>query len=224
MLDTHICHAAEEIEIMSSICLQSPLDVLKNLTHAKVARSNSLVMRLLARFYPDKIHATRDLEKHKSKYEIITRLVMNNNLQKIDDCHMAARYKITMQGKCKILCNQFGIRFLSLCILAEAYALHKIQAENRCPLSYSLFETYRIFEGIYSQKTIRNSANILATTRLAYSKSSNMIVIRENTMKNLLQHDAVLDEIHEWIVGVPNYLSKMALEDPQAYKEIINNR
>lgn len=204
--------------------LQSPLHVLKNLSHIKIARSDSRIVGVLARFYPDKIHATRDLEKYGSTYETITRLVINNDLQKIDDYHLAARYKITLQGKCRVLCNKFRIRFLCLYILAEAYALHKIQAENECSLSYPLFEMYHIFEGIYTSKTIRNSANILSEKGLVYSKSRHMITIRKNTMKNLVRYDATLDEIHEWIVGIPSCLSKLALENPRAYREIINIR
>lgn len=209
---------------MSCISSQPSLRILKNLMCIRIKRSSSSSMKLLTSFYPDKIHASRDFQKCLTTYKMMGNLATNGDLQKIDDRHLAPRYRISLQGKCKVLCEKFQIRLLCLCILAESYALHKIQLENGCHPSYSLFEMYRIFEGIFSQKTIRNSANILSAKGLAYSKFSNIIAIRENVMKDLAMHDATLEEIHEWIIGIPNCLNQLAMEDPQAYDEIVNSR
>lgn len=198
--------------------------MLKNLMRLRTVRSNSYPMKLLASFYPDRTHATCDFQKCTTAYKATTIFSTNGDLQKIDDQHVAARYRISLQGKCRVLCEKLQIRFLSLCILVEAYALHKLQLENGCHLSYSLFEMYKIFEEIYLPKTIRNSANILSTKGFAYSKFPNMIAIRGDVMKDLTMHDAILEEIHEWIIGIPNDLNRLTMEDPQAYDEIVNFR
>lgn len=206
---------------MSEICPLPSLDELKNLMRLRVTcASDSFAANILAKFYPDNILATRDIQKNTVTYHEMARLTKKNYLEKIDDCHVAPRYKITFQGKCRTLCDKFGIRFLCLCIVAEAYAVRKLQLENGCSPSYSLFEMDRIFEGIYSIKTIRNSTTILVTKKLAYSKSCHMISLREEIIKDLDTHSEILDDLHTWIVGIPNYMNRLIIEDPHTYNEI----
>lgn len=206
---------------MSCNDVSSPLDMLKNLMHFRLPRpSDSLVTSILAEFYPDNILATRDIQKDRPTYHAMARLAKKNDLQKIDNCHMGARYRITLQGKCRMLCNKFRIRFLCLCIISEAYAVRKFQIKHGCSPSYSLLEMDRIFEGVYSQKTIRNSATILFAKKLAYPKSHNLISLCEDIMKELDLHGDILDELHAWIIAVPNCLNILVMEDPCTYNEI----
>lgn len=218
-------YVAEAIKIMTHKYFQPP-QMLKNLMmYRNILSPNSLKSKMLARFYSDGTLATCDIHEVDLAYNTISVLARRNDLQKIDNCHRAARYEITLQGKFKILCEKFGIKFLCLCILVETYAVHKIQIENGCPTSYSLFEMNHIFEDIYSKKTIRNSANILVAKKLVYSKSRNLITMQDSIFKDLSLHDdAILDEMHMWIVGIPGYLDRLTLENPQAYDEILHIR
>ena len=174
------------------------------------------IIGLLRRFYPDGDLAARDVGGSRA-WRFIAQLAGRGDLQKVDNRHLGARYRITLQGKCRVLCHELGIKFLCLCILAEAYDVHRLQRENGCPLSYSLFETDKIFEGLYSRKTVRNSANILTSRGLAQSISNNLIRVREDTMGTLDGHRAALAELHEWIPGIPVHVGRLALKDPEAY-------
>ena len=161
-------------------------------------------MNILSKFYPNKALAPKDISgKSDYIYHNVTRLVKQNYLEKIDSNHFAARYKITLYGKCRIICCKFGIKFLCLCILAEAYSIHKHQRANGCKQMYTLHDITDIFTGIFSEKTIRNAGYLLCSQRFANRTSCNMIQIKKDTLKKLGKYDDVLVELHEWIISVP---------------------
>ena len=176
---------------------------------------------ILLKFYPDKTLAAKDIHRNSDYlYHNVTRLAKQNYLEKIDKNHVAARYKITLRGKCRILCCKFGTSFLCLCILAEAYSIYKHQITNRCRDIYTLYDIEDTFAGIFTEKSVRNAGSRLCTRGLVYRISNNMIRIEKNTLKKLDEYDKDMNELHEWIISVPNQLNQLLIEDPDALNKI----
>lgn len=201
-----------------------PSYMLKNIKNIRYSLTDAgITFETLEKFYPNHILATRDIFDGCNPYQIITKLTQYNYLKKIDELHVGARYGVTLQGKCKILCKYFGIRFLCLCILTEAYFVHKCQLENDCKTSYVIKDAIDIFGDIFSHKTILNSAYLLGSKGFADRISKMVFRIKENQMKNLAKHEETLYELHDWILDVPTQLNEMEINEPGIINKIKNS-
>ena len=185
--------------------------------------SDSEILDILLEFYPDKILTTKDITNDYSQlYCNITRLVKRNYLQKMDNQHFAPRYKITMHGRFQILCYKLRVSFLCLCILSEAYALSKNQITNGCDPSYPLHDAMDVFEGLITEKTIRNMGCKLCSKGFMTRMSNDIVQIKKATLKKLDRHSECLKELHEWVAGVPNHLGRTVADDLYGLGQINN--
>lgn len=176
---------------------------------------------ILEKFYPDNCLSAKDISHDKNHvYQSIYEFVKEDCLEKIDDRHFSPRYRITILGKCRILCKRFKIRFLSLCILAEAYSLRKYQMANNCKVMYTICDMHNTFDGMYTKKTLINAKNILRSRHFVYSISNDKMKIRDDKIRELEKHDATLEGLHECLAGVPNQINMMALKDPHMLHKI----
>ena len=196
--------------------------MLKNIRNFKYnTHVNFEPMNLLLKFYPNKEFAVKDIDtKSEYIYQNITRLVRQNYLKKIDNLHFAGRYKLTLHGKCRIMCCKFEINFLSLCILAEAHSIYKYQLANDSKQCYTLIDIIDTFTGIFTEKTIRNTGCMLCSQGFTSRITSNVIQIEKNTLKKLDKHDEILMELHKWIINVPNQINQLMNKDPDALNKI----
>ena len=190
------------------------------------SKQNSETNSILNQFYSNDgdFLTVKNMTKNNRLYSNITKLAKKRYIEKVDLDHFPARYKITLLGKCRVLCNQFGIRFLELCILTEAYTIHKYQKENKCRSFYVLLDINDYFEWFYPVKTIRNCATRLCSKNMVHHISNNILRIQDKTMSKLSAHDDTLQEIHEWITGIPNQLDNLKIYDPEALERIQNVR
>ncbi len=214
MRDTDTVFDTEEIVLKSDCNIPSQMSMLRNLRGTK----NNIASRridILSRFYPYNMLATCNINET-NVYGEIAKLAKRLDLEKVDDCHLAARYRLTLQGRCRVLCRILGLKFLNLCTLSEAYAMYKQQMINDCAPSYTIHDMAENFGPVCTPKTIQNAASVLCTKGFADKTFYEIIRIREGTIKLLLEHDDVMNELHEWVVGASVLLKKMALEDPKA--------
>ena len=196
------------------------------LSFRTASNQNTRITCILNQLYSDdcSILTVNDITKNDRTYPNITKLVKKHYIKKADSSYLPTRYKITLLGKCRVLCNQFGIRFLELCILTEAYTIHKYQKQNKCRSFYVLLDINDYFEWFYTVKTIRNYAAMLCSKKFVYSMSNNMIRIRDEAMLKLLPHDRTFQQIHEWITSIPNQLDHLKMYDPETLYRIQNVR
>ncbi len=183
-------------------------------------RTNSITTNVLTKFYPHKMLASRDVQNIGVDYSLMVRLAKQHYIEKVDNCHPGARYKLTLHGRCKVLCHKFEISFLCLCIISEAYALHKNQLKNNSRSFYALHDIANTFKGIYSYKTIANAGFALCSKEMTKHISNHVIQINADFLDTLEMHQEALDELHCWIAGLENTLNKIVLEDPGAIQTI----
>ena len=183
-------------------------------------RAGSITMDVLSRLYPHKMLASRDVQNHSTDYSLMARLARQHYIEKVDNCHPGARYKLTLHGRCKVLCVKFGISFLCLCIISEAYALHKNQLKNNCKSCYVLQDMADMFNGIYSYKAISNAGFALCSRGLAKHISNHIIQINADFVDTFGGHQETLYELHCWIAGLQNALNRIVLDSPGAVRMI----
>ena len=154
----------------------------------------------------------------------ISRLTKKGHIIKTDDCHVDAKHKITLLGKCRVLCNVLDVKFLELCILSEVYTLYGFQIKNRCQSSYVVCDITDYLDSFYTTKTIRNYAITLCTKKLTYRKADNIIGISEDKASKLSVYDDILKELHGWVQSVPYQLDMLAINHPNLLAQIHSMR
>lgn len=179
-----------------------------------MSNENHQNVKLLLQFYPDKIMTTCKYGNGTVKYAQIRKLVQRKYLQRIGNSH-PFQYRLTLCGKCRILCSKLGVSILGFCILTEAYATYRYQVKNHLEPSYVLQGVDDLLGGLYTMQTILNTTTHLYNVGLADKTQDNAIRLREETVALLSQFSDVLDEMHEWIVGVPYQLDMLALGNGQ---------
>ena len=209
--------------MMMSYMYEHSLDMIGSIHDSRNNKNTgSGTTRILGKFYPDKILATKDVGEDAS-YHKISYLFRNNYLKRIDKQRFAVRYQLTLQGKCKVLGNHLKIRFLCLCILCEAYSLHKNQIRDNCHMSYVIQDLKDVLEDIYAPRTVSNAASILHSQGFTFHRTRDIIQLNEKTMKKLDPHQKTIEELHNWIMSVPMTLNWMLLKDPDALTNIRNS-
>ena len=193
--------------------------MLENIYHNKFVRSSSLTV-ILEEFYPDKVLGTRDLKSSSRPYVAISKLVGKKYLEKTDEPHPRIKHQLTLLGKCRVLCQKYGLRFLCLCILCEAYFLHKHQIQNKCNMVYVIQDTKDMLNSVYTDKSITNAATLLHNKGFTFRRTKNTIQITGGMMTELDLHYDVLNELHKWVLGVPMMLNRMVIRDPDALEKL----
>ena len=197
-------------------------DLLYGIRGSRNTSDEHHTIRVLSEFYPNKVLATRDIGSCHRTYAIVSSLLRGGYIERVADQNPGARYQMTLKGRCRILCQEFDIRLLCLCILCEAYCLHKSQIKHGCETFYVIHDIKDIFRGVYEHKTITNAANILHRRGLTRRRTRDTIEICGRAMRRLDAHQGTVYELHRWIAGIQVTLDRIALEGSDSLREIKN--
>lgn len=192
--------------------------MLENIKNCRRHGTGTRASSLLLQFYPNKILTTQDIKDDK-KYRTIVHMVRAGNLVKMND-DWPPGYSLTLLGRCCVVCDILGLRFLELCIITEAYIAGKCQIKHGCTVSYVLPAMCDYFDVIYGKKTIQNTGNMLCCKGMADNTSFNVIRLKQDMIRKLRKYDATLEQLHKWIAGIPNQLDVMAFENPVLLEKI----
>lgn len=157
--------------------------------------------------------ASFDLGGGQAAYRALRRMAGLGYVERLDGRGPRCRYRITLRGKCRVACGALGLRFLSLCVLAEARAMHAMQDERGIPREYPVCLLEAALEGVYAAKTVRNAASALCSAGMARP-------VRRGALRlspaRFGRFEPVLCELHEWTAGVRDRISMSAMGDPRA--------
>lgn len=157
--------------------------------------------------------ASFDLGGGPGAYRALRRMAAFGYVERVGGRAPGCRYRITLRGKCRVACSALGLRFLSLCVLAEARAMHAMQDERGIPREYPVCLLETALEGVYSAKTVRNAASALCSAGMAVPVRRGAVrLVREGFGR----FEPVLAELHEWTAGVRDRISMSAMGDPRA--------
>ena len=172
------------------------------LFRARRSQPGCLEYKALTSCYPDGAVSAADLGGGPSSYSALSRLARSGELSK-DGNGLHDKYVLTQLGRFTALSAILEISFTPLCIMAEAYNMHKLQIKNKCKSKYSLPGLDTLLRGVRSESQIRRAAWELTSRGLARSLSPNVVGLRPITMRGLKAHDAVLSDMHVWLHRVP---------------------
>lgn len=182
-------------------------------------RTDSAVSRNLLQFYPDKDLSYEHLVRTSLTRRLIADLVRDNSIVQTGD-PFDRQYRLTLQGRCRVLCDWLGVRFLELCIISEAYAMHQCQARDGCRSYYPINEAYEAFGEIYTKKHVQNTMSGLCAKGFVARISSGMLGLTGCSMEKLARHDGVLIELHEWIASIPSRLNVLSIRYPSVLTRV----
>ena len=189
----------------------------------RVLAKDSPQMEIMSRCYRDGSVAARDLAHHGNRHNLLGKLIAKRYLYKDGGVRYAARYGLTLLGKCKILCTLLDTSLLGLCILAEAHVMHGYQQEHGVEPSYVPQVLADSFDGLFSPRAIQNSTCVLCSKGLAYRTHTGVIRLLPGTVSVLGEHRDIVSELHEWIAGVRHSLDVSALGRQVAYRPDLQN-
>ena len=157
--------------------------------------------------------SSSDLGDGQWVYKAINKMARRGYIERVDGRSVGCRYRITLRGKCLAVCHVLNLRFVSLCVLAEARTMHAMQDECGVAREYPVCLLETSLEGLYAAKTIRNAASVLCSLGLADPVRDGVICLRTSDFG---EFESVLDELHEWTAGVRDRISMAALGDWRA--------
>lgn len=178
----------------------------------------STTCKILSLMYPDRIITMHEVDMS-DKYVAFTRLRRDNSVEAIATPD-GDRYGLTLWGRCRVLCIRLKIPFLGLCILSDAYTTHRRQIQDGLRTSYVTTEIMRSFDMLYDKKSIRNMIAILQSHLLASHQSQHVIRLEDRAMEMLCEHEATLDDLHRWVMGIPLLVTELSLTDPDMLRRI----
>lgn len=162
-----------------------------------------------------------DLGGGQRAHKAVARMAARGYVERVDRRSPGCRYRVTLRGKCKVACCALRLPFVPLCALAEARAMHAMQDECGAPREYPVCLLADSLEGLYSAKTVRNSASVLCSAGLAEPVRAGVIRLRPRGYGWL---GPVLDELHEWTAGARDRISAAALGDWRAVAALRGRR
>ena len=165
--------------------------------------------------------SSSDLGDGRWVYRAMHQMARRGYIERVDGRSVGCRYRVTLRGKCLAACHSLRLRFVSLCVLAEARAMHAMQDECGVAREYPVCLLATSLEGLYAAKTVRNAASALCSMGLADPVRDGVIRLRANDFGTF---ESVLDELHEWTAGVRDRISMSALGDWRAVAALRGGR
>ena len=217
MCHNHVCDTLQKVGMHIPVLYNDMLDSLRHMRH----NQNSEINKTLLGLYPDKWVGEGYIRSVCSDYRLVTRMLAHGYIKTTDRGHAGGLYGITERGRLRVLCHNLGVSFLGLCMLAEAYAVRAHQVESGLEPAYPISDLMDIFDGIYTKKTIQNTASKLCAAGLAVSASYGMLKLTGRAVREIAACEEAIMDLHGWIAGVSNELNIMALEEPQRLGRII---
>ncbi len=108
------------------------------------------------------------------------------------------RYRATLLGRCMAAGARLGVGFVPLCVAAEARAMHLMQDECGADRAYPVYLLQEALEGLYSAKTVRNSASALCSAGMAERVRGGALRLLTDDFGGF---EPALAELHEWVAG-----------------------
>lgn len=154
-----------------------------------------------------------DLGEGRRTFRAVKQMSKRGYIERVGLRSAGCRYRVTLRGRCQVACSALRLRFVSLCVLAEARAMHAMQDECGAAREYPVCLLETSLEGLYAAKTVRNAASALCSAGLAEPVRDGVIRLRAGDFGGF---EPVLDELHEWTAGVRDRISMAALGDWRA--------
>jgi len=123
----------------------------------------------------------------------------------------ATGYRLTLYGKCKIVCDAFDVSLLGLCLVTEAYAAHKSQIGDGCAPSYVPYNLSDLLGGLYCHETVRRACSRICRAGLARNIRNGTIRLSDEAMDRLSEFEDVLADLHGWILSLPYVMDVLAM-------------
>lgn len=186
--------------------------------HKENIKKSSIAAKILALLYPDKAYSAPAIGAALRLRNFGQKGTMSNLLErKLISSNGAGDTKIyflTQKGRWFTLCNELNLRFLELCVLADAYGMQSRLEEGDIVGFYVYPRFAEIFEGIYSQRNLQFAFANLKAKKLAarYSKKSLRIIPRVFSGLKLYHHDE-LEQLQEWLAQIPAKKERILEED-----------
>jgi len=126
----------------------------------------------------------------------------------------ATGYRLTLHGKCKIICDTIGVSLLGLCLVTEAYMAHRSQIRDGCAPSYVLCNLSDLFDRLYGGGAVRQTCSRICRAGLARHIRISAIRLSDDTMDRLSEFEDVLTDLHGWILSLPYAMDVLAIAAP----------
>ena len=152
--------------------------------------------------------ASSDLGGGRPGYRAAGVMVRMGYAERLGRRSAGCRYRATLLGRCMAAGARLGVGFVPLCLAAEARAMHLMQDECGADRAYPVYLLQEALEGLYSAKTVLNSASALCSAGMAER-------VREGALRLLTDDfggfEPALAELHEWVAGARDRAGAAAL-------------
>lgn len=187
--------------------------------------------KILSRLYPDKTAPAAEVGIP-GRY-ITNRLCADGSIEAVSPaCTKAAavapaagrHYKLTLWGRCRVMCGILGVPFLGLCILTDAYVTHVHQVRAGYPTMYVMAKIAELFDDLYDRRSILNMAGKLCSLRHVVRLRPNVIRLADGTVSTLARNEGTIDELYQWITGISAQLDEISVADPGTLRRMRHGR
>lgn len=194
--------------------------------HLKRSSAGSKILVLL---YPDKKYSEKVIADKMglnkvNLYITLSRLVQGR-LVKLEKDSKTRFYSVTQEGRWFAICSKLDLRFLSLCALADAYEM-QTRLEKVGQVGFYVFPRFaEIFEGIYSQASIRVAFEQLKVKNLAFRYVKKSLRIKPKVLEDLrryYQND--LEELQKWIAEFQDIKDDLMRQDQNFIQRMQDNK
>lgn len=177
--------------------------------------TNTRRMQALMWLYsrPDRA-PTRTVDSHCIPPALARALVRHGYVRR-EDGPPAAGYRLTLHGKCKIICDTLDISLLGLFLVTEAYAVHRSQIRDNCAPSYVPYNLADLLGRLYCHETVRRTCYQIRRAGLARRIRKNTIRLSDDAMDRLSEFEHVLADLHGWILSLPYTMDVLAMAAPK---------
>lgn len=193
--------------------------------HNEHIKKSSIAAKILVLLYPDKTYSSQAIEdmlrlKGISQKGTLFNL-LGRKLISSKGSSQARLYFLTQKGRWFAVCHELKLSFLGLCALADAYGMQGRLEEGNLVGFYVYPRFVEIFEGFYSQESLRFAFGQLKAKKLAtrYSKKSLRIIPRVFSDLKCHYHQD-LEELQKWIAQIPARKEEILGQDQKFIQDV----
>lgn len=194
--------------------------------HLKRSSAGSKILVLL---YPDKKYSEKviadKLGLNKVNLYITLSRLVQGRLVKLEKDSKTRFYSVTQEGRWFAICSKLDLRFLSLCALADAYEM-QTRLEKVGQVGFYVFPRFaEIFEGIYSQASIRVAFEQIKVKNLAFRYVKKSLRIKPKVLTDLRRYyQKDLEELQKWIAQFQDIKDDLMRQDQNFIQRMQDNK